>query len=254
MNTIVKLSGHIDGANSHTVEALIDEKRSTGIKTGTKDLVIDMAEVGFLSSVGVRAILRIFSRIQKEGGTLKVVNPSRLVLDTLRLVWFFDEIVDMDTVATPEPPTPCAYPDAYEQSITPKQVEVAAASHAFCVAFGDAIGLSSPIVNGLNLGIVEFALISSTNNHSGTEKDITLTLQYFPDQQEVCLIATIHDQPIMMPKGNPRDAAQKSIGFDADNEDAVVGLAQMNAARFWTRVQPAQVGGDAVIKMFKKLC
>ena len=65
----VFLKGHIDSANAPAVEAEITQIRS---ESACGDLVLDARDLTYISSAGLRIILRL----RKEFPALKIVNVS----------------------------------------------------------------------------------------------------------------------------------------------------------------------------------
>jgi len=48
--------------------------------------VINLEELRFMDSSGIGALMRAFASAKQRGGNLKLVNPSKLVVQTLKLV------------------------------------------------------------------------------------------------------------------------------------------------------------------------
>lgn len=69
----VALSGEID---THTAPVL--EQRLTTIEAGGT-VVLDLADVSFISSAGLTAMLTTQSRLRDSGGSLTVQNPTAAV-------------------------------------------------------------------------------------------------------------------------------------------------------------------------------
>lgn len=86
---VVEISGRIDAARAPELEAVIDDLRSKG----NKNLVLDMSEVEFVSSSGLRVMLTARKAAQKAGGDLFIAQPSQRVKDTL-------DIAGLDVIFT----------------------------------------------------------------------------------------------------------------------------------------------------------
>ena len=81
-NTLtVFLSGHIDSANANAVEQEIAAARASG---GDHDLVLDCGGLKYISSAGLRVILRL----RKELPGLKVVNVTPEVYEIFEMTGF----------------------------------------------------------------------------------------------------------------------------------------------------------------------
>ena len=72
-NNSVVLSGEID---THTAPVL--EERLEAIEAGGQ-MVLDLANVSFISSAGLTAMLTTQIRLQETGGSLTVENPTAAV-------------------------------------------------------------------------------------------------------------------------------------------------------------------------------
>ena len=76
---VVDISGRIDAARAPDLEAKLQELLSKG----HKNLILDMAEVEFVSSSGLRVMLTARKSAQRSGGDLSIARPSQRVKDTL---------------------------------------------------------------------------------------------------------------------------------------------------------------------------
>jgi anti-sigma B factor antagonist len=52
---------------------------------GDDKLVLDLGGVDYISSPGLREIVRAYKRAQSGGGSLHIANPSERVMDVLKL-------------------------------------------------------------------------------------------------------------------------------------------------------------------------
>jgi anti-sigma B factor antagonist len=80
---VIKLRGELklgDPVNQfrQTMEELI--------AAGDHNIVISLDELRFMDSSGIGALMRSFASAKQKGGTIKLVNPTKLVLQTLKLV------------------------------------------------------------------------------------------------------------------------------------------------------------------------
>lgn len=83
----IKLTGSIDSSNAAEVEREIAEKRS-GV--ACSNIVLDFADLGYISSAGLRIVLRL----RKEFPELSIVNVSSDVYEVLDMTGF-TEMVDV---------------------------------------------------------------------------------------------------------------------------------------------------------------
>jgi anti-anti-sigma factor len=56
------------------------------LKKGQKTIVLNMLQVEYLSSIGIRVILKIFKQAAEAGGTFKIEEPSEIVKNVLGMV------------------------------------------------------------------------------------------------------------------------------------------------------------------------
>lgn len=80
--TVVALHGELDAATAADLEAL-----STLLAgSGATEVALDLADLGFVDSNGVRAILALRDRFVQAGGDLFLVRPSRLLLHIVKTI------------------------------------------------------------------------------------------------------------------------------------------------------------------------
>lgn len=77
--TVVDVSGRIDSATATE----FDDEIMGLIESGHKNLLLDMSEVEFLSSAGLRTLVSARKALQKSSGGIKLARPSERVEDTL---------------------------------------------------------------------------------------------------------------------------------------------------------------------------
>ena len=56
------------------------------LNSGDSRLVISIGEVGMIDSSGIGVLVRSLTTAKQKGGSLKLVNPSKLALQTLKIV------------------------------------------------------------------------------------------------------------------------------------------------------------------------
>ncbi|MBN1565435.1 MAG: STAS domain-containing protein [Anaerolineae bacterium] len=81
------------------------------IMSGRTQLVLDMNNVEYINSAGLRELVQIFKRVQQAGGILILVNPSEYVRKPLELVGldsvftiYMDPLWDASRLTTPSLP------------------------------------------------------------------------------------------------------------------------------------------------------
>ena len=81
---VLELAGRLD---EHTADFLID--CLTGhIQNGTSKIVLDCHELSHVTSVGLGALVRVHSRLKRDGGEVKLARVEGVISDILRIVHF----------------------------------------------------------------------------------------------------------------------------------------------------------------------
>jgi len=76
------LKGRINATNA---DALL-YKLETAIKEERTNIVVNMSRVEYLSSVGIRVILKIYKKAAEKGGKFGIESPSETVQNVLGMV------------------------------------------------------------------------------------------------------------------------------------------------------------------------
>lgn len=82
----------------------VDELRQTmeeAFDSGETRLVINLAEVPMIDSSGIGLLVRFLTAAKQRGGNIKLVNPSKFAVQTLRLVGILNlfEVFENDETA-----------------------------------------------------------------------------------------------------------------------------------------------------------
>ena len=85
----VEVSGRLDTLTAPEFESKVEPELA-----GVKELVIDLKDLEYISSAGLR-VLMCFVKIMKEQGEMKVINPSEVVMDVFSLTGF-DSILNIE--------------------------------------------------------------------------------------------------------------------------------------------------------------
>ena len=80
-STMFVFEGRVSAQNATEIETRLD----TAIDSGRKYIVLDMNGVEYLSSTGIRVLLKAYKRASDLGGGVKIVNPSENVKNILCL-------------------------------------------------------------------------------------------------------------------------------------------------------------------------
>ena len=78
---VAAITGRIDSVTAATLDKELEK-----IVHANKKVVLDLKGVAYLSSAGVRAIVKMLRNEQKTGGDVKLANMPRVVEDVLETV------------------------------------------------------------------------------------------------------------------------------------------------------------------------
>jgi len=73
------LKGRVNAASADVLLYRLE----TAIKEGRKNIVVNMFQVEYLSSVGIRVILKIYKQAMETGGQFNIERPSEIVKNVL---------------------------------------------------------------------------------------------------------------------------------------------------------------------------
>jgi anti-sigma B factor antagonist len=90
---IVRLTGDLDGNTAPNVQAQIMPLANPNVK-----MILDMSEVSFMSSAGLRMLLVMYRTITSTSGKVVLVGLSEDIRDTMSLTGFLDFFTYLDTV------------------------------------------------------------------------------------------------------------------------------------------------------------
>ncbi|WP_309380402.1 STAS domain-containing protein [Cerasicoccus frondis] len=79
--TLLKLDGRFDASWCEHLSSVFDET----IRRGEHHVQLDLADVHYLSSAGIRLLLKTFKQLKAIEGSFHIVNPSDNVANVLRL-------------------------------------------------------------------------------------------------------------------------------------------------------------------------
>lgn len=80
-NLIISLSGRLDTITSPQLEEEINRNSLDGIKTVT----LDMRELEYISSAGLRVILMLYKKMTGAGGRLRLINVNDMIMEILTM-------------------------------------------------------------------------------------------------------------------------------------------------------------------------
>lgn len=77
------LKGRLDGVTSEEAGKIFDN-----VVERFDDLVIDMKDVDYISSAGLRVFLRTFIALNNKNGTMKLKNVDKSVMEVFEITGF----------------------------------------------------------------------------------------------------------------------------------------------------------------------
>jgi anti-sigma B factor antagonist len=78
---VIEVTGRMDGDSSPEVGRALDAI----LDAGHGKLVLDLGSVDYISSPGLREVVRVYKRAQQVGGDLRIANPSDRVMTVFEL-------------------------------------------------------------------------------------------------------------------------------------------------------------------------
>jgi len=119
----IGLKGRFDAAWSNTVNKALQD----AIQGGCHHIVLDLSQVSYLSSAGIRVLVLLLKNLKSIGGSLQLSEPSAAVGEVLKLVGFNQLMASSAAPATVQPPSPS--PPPLRMEARPVQL----AGHEFAV-------------------------------------------------------------------------------------------------------------------------
>ncbi|MGQ9850955.1 MAG: STAS domain-containing protein [Aggregatilineaceae bacterium] len=78
---LFEVIGRVDSTNASELGSAMDK----AVDDGKSNLVLDLGGVEYMSSAGLREMVRILKRVKRVGGDLRIANPSERVREVLEL-------------------------------------------------------------------------------------------------------------------------------------------------------------------------
>lgn len=85
--TMLEITGRLDTTTAPALDKMINEDIE-----GTKDLILDLKGLEYISSAGLRVLLSAQKKMQKIG-SMKVVNVCETVMEVFEMTGFADILV-----------------------------------------------------------------------------------------------------------------------------------------------------------------
>jgi anti-sigma B factor antagonist len=96
--TIIEVKGAIDGSSAPALREAIDHATQS-----SQQLLLDMQNVHFMSSAGLRVMLLLHRQLQENGGRVVLVGMLEPIYDAMEATGFlkyFETAPDLDTGKT----------------------------------------------------------------------------------------------------------------------------------------------------------
>lgn len=78
---LVTVSGRVDSSNANE----LDKKLKELVANDRHNLVLQLSQVGYMSSAGLRSIVAALRECKKHGGDVRLATPSERVAEVLSL-------------------------------------------------------------------------------------------------------------------------------------------------------------------------
>lgn len=78
---LITISGRVDSSNSSE----LDDALQTRLDEGRTNLVLDLSDVHYISSSGLRSLVAALRASKKKGGDVRLARPSERVQEVLGL-------------------------------------------------------------------------------------------------------------------------------------------------------------------------
>lgn len=85
--TLVEVNGRVDSMNAGELGTSL----SSAIDDGNTHIVLDLAQVSYMSSAGLRELVSAFKKVRRINGDLRIAQPSARVQEVL-------EMAGLDTI------------------------------------------------------------------------------------------------------------------------------------------------------------
>ncbi|MEW6219611.1 MAG: anti-sigma factor antagonist [Thermodesulfobacteriota bacterium] len=92
-HVVAQLSGDIDGKTAPEVQSRLLAALASGNR-----LLVDMRQVGYLSSAGLRMLLLLYRQVMAKNGRVVLVGVSEEIRDTMSMTGFINFFTLAETV------------------------------------------------------------------------------------------------------------------------------------------------------------
>ncbi len=78
---LISISGRVDSSTAPQLEQTLEDRMGEG----RHSLVLEMSDVNYLSSAGLRTLVSALRACKKKGGDVRIANPSERVSEVMAL-------------------------------------------------------------------------------------------------------------------------------------------------------------------------
>jgi anti-sigma B factor antagonist len=76
------VKGRLNSSNAPALEQKLEE----ALSNGNVNIILNMSQVLYMSSIGIRVILKIFKQTEELGGKFRIERPAEIVRNVLGMV------------------------------------------------------------------------------------------------------------------------------------------------------------------------
>ncbi len=91
---IYRLKGRLDSNTSQGFE----QKLFQAISEGAKNMVVDFKDIDYISSAGLRVILKAFKALQREDGRIILCSMQKYVREIFKMIGIDSFVPTLDTM------------------------------------------------------------------------------------------------------------------------------------------------------------
>lgn len=77
---ILEITGRLDATTAPNLETVVNE-----LSTDTKELVIDMSELEYISSAGIRILLSAYKKMNQNQGIMRIERAKDMVCEVFEM-------------------------------------------------------------------------------------------------------------------------------------------------------------------------
>lgn len=119
----IALNGRLDAAWSNSVNKTLQDT----VHGGAHRIALDLSQVSYLSSAGIRVLVLLTKSLKAIGGTLRLIDPSPAVSEVLKLVGFqqlLDTAAALAPAVVPKPAPKPASPESRHVKLADNDFEL----------------------------------------------------------------------------------------------------------------------------------